>query len=164
MADHAAIETADASGLADRVWRKVVVVHEPLLRLLRFDRVDELRRFRTAQRERGEDVRRTAVEDAGPVKDRRDAAGARRQRSYLVHAAAVRSHTAQDRAAMNGLVDLALKEVAGVRFRETVDRADRLRDEPLAKLMEVVFPLTSRKERRVELGRVRRIEEFDECV
>src|SRR5207244_10440034 len=72
VADVAALRPAHEARLPDRVGREVVVVHVPAL-LLEGEVVDPLPLLRGAERERGQDLRLAAREQAGAVRARVDA-------------------------------------------------------------------------------------------
>src|SRR3989338_7673712 len=84
MPCHAAVESAHSARLAHAERREVVVEHERFFLVLELDGVDELCVARPSKRERGQDVRLSAVKKTGAVYDRRDASGLRVKRPYLV--------------------------------------------------------------------------------
>src|SRR5581483_5892439 len=72
VADVTALRPAHESRLPDRVGREVVVMHVPAL-LLEGEVVDALTLLRSAERQRGEDLRLAAREQTGAVRTRVDA-------------------------------------------------------------------------------------------
>src|SRR5581483_521629 len=124
VADVAALRAAHEAGLAHRVRREVVVVHVAAL-FLEGEVVDALPLLRGAERERAEDLRLAAREEAGAVRARVDA-DLNLDRTDLLGAAAVRTALLDgDLLADHVLVD-RLARLLHVRARRRVLRA-RLR-------------------------------------
>ena len=89
VAYHAAVRAADAACFADGKRGEVIVQHKALLTILHLDTVYNLRGLRSAERERAEHVRRTAIKEPRAVDHRRDAAGFGVERADFIHRAAV---------------------------------------------------------------------------
>src|SRR5262249_28600689 len=83
VADVAALRAAHEAGLADRVGREVVVVHEPAIGLER-EVVDPLPLLRRAERADREDLRLAAREETRAVRARDDADLARDRTDLLL--------------------------------------------------------------------------------
>src|SRR3989344_7172005 len=89
VAYHAAVHPADPAGFADGKRGEVVVQHNALLAVLHLYTIDDLRGLRSAERQRAEHVRRSAIKEPCAVYHRRDAAGFSVERADFIHRAAV---------------------------------------------------------------------------
>ena len=128
VADVTPLRAAHEARLPDRVGREVVVVHVAAVGLER-QVVDPLAFLRRAERERRQDLRLAAREQAGAVRtrvdadldlDRPDLLGAAAVRAPLVDRDLLADEVLVDR--LGGLLDVALRQAVLDRRRLAVDR------------------------------------------
>jgi hypothetical protein len=110
VAYHAAVDAAHAAGLARRVRREVVVMHESAFWCRAPPSCRQLRVARAAERERGKHVRAAAIKDARAVEYRRDAACFCKQRAHSSKRAVVGALVVLDCAAMDLFVYFVFKK------------------------------------------------------